>query len=245
MKHALEIKYTTPSGEECLMGYLRCDTAEARAESLKSLELEDVQKFLSVDEQTAIRAALQEGATESALILLDETNYPLPVVLPRDLTEFAAAAGSDLVELDGDQNESPMCDGGPSRKETLKHARAAFRTIESLPSILDNILERLTTLETARPETAPATAPATETPAAETAPAEPPATETVEDTPPANVTVESPLNTETTEDPQTPEAQTPTETQPENDDQDEDMTDEMRLQLRRLAQSGRPGPASL
>ena len=168
-------------------------------------------------------------------------------------------------------NESAMCDGGPSRKETLRHAREAFRqigsineTITTIPSLFESFESRPSALEgNAVPQSTPDPA-AVETPtteaATETPVAETPATETVvptadvpseeNDTAIAAVVVESPLeeegNTPTSQTANEEGTETPAvlETDPESAEPPV-LSLEARSSLRRLSNGRRNAGVTL
>ena len=223
MKHpfALILTYKSLEGHEYTIDWLRRETAEDRTASLERLNDADVAGWLSGEQLTSITALLGEAdaADEALTVNVDESTYPLYIIANAGTTVEATLEGVQLTEGFSEMNteaynEASMCDGGPSRKETLRHAREAFRqigsiseTVTTIPSMFESFENRLSALEgKVVPQPAPAPA-VVETPTTEatteTSVAETPATETVastadvpseeNDTAVSAVVVESPL----------------------------------------------------
>lgn len=155
---ALRLSYTSAREEEFTLDWLpRADEAQ-RLASLALFEESEIASHLSADEALVVRARLApdaDAAAESVLVPITESNYPLFILVSQYGLPGEGSASAESFEDDA-RNESPLCDGGPSRKETLRHAREAFRTIESLPGLLESLAERLAALEGAPAlETAP------------------------------------------------------------------------------------------
>lgn len=284
MKYALTLKYISLEGIEHALDVLPADTTEQRTKSLSILqENADFVGFLSDEQIAQIDSLLKEDtATEEALnIPITAENYPLFIVAMSVGAQSNSIQGAEqlqfgenFAEINNEAfNEATMCDGGPNRKETLRHAREAFRqigsiseTILTLPTIFESLQNRLAVLEgTAVPQTTTETPVTEETPTTEAdtlssdvekplsteaivVTADVPSEET--DTPISAVVVESPLDGEGN----TPASQTAneegtetdavTETDPESAETPS-LSIEARSSLRRLMNGRRNAGVTL
>ena len=233
MKHpfALIMTYKSLEGHEYAIDWLPRESATDRAASLERLNDADVVAWMSSEQVASVTALLSEAGGEEALdLVVDETNYPLYIIANAGAAESSGKAALQLEETFAEINteafnETALCDGGPNRRETLKHAREAFRQIGSisevlsaLPTLLETLQTRLDVLEGRTPSPVvetPSTSDGSsvlenvETPSAETPLAETLSSETLpvaetdadapieeSDTPIASVIVESPLDEE-------------------------------------------------
>lgn len=282
MKHpfAIILTYKSLEGHEYTIDWLPREKTEDRTASLERLNDADVVAWLSPEHVTAITALLGESdaADEALALAVDESNYPLYIIANAGAAESVSSSialqiGEGFTEINTEAfNEAAMCDGGPSRKETLKHLREGLRQIGSikeaittLPNILENFQTRLAALEgNTVPQDVETAAATEETPATEavveTAPVE--STPVVEaaapnadvpseeaDTPIASVVVESPLDEEGNTNSQTaneeePETPAVLETDPEGAEPPV-LSGAARSSLRRLSNGRRNAGVTL
>lgn len=284
MKYALTLKYISLEGIEHALDVLPAETTEQRTRSLSIIqENTDFVGFLSDEQITQIDTLLKEGtSTEEALnIPITAENYPLFIVAMSVGAQSNGIQGAEqlqfgenFAEINNEAfNEATLCDGGPNRKETLRHAREAFRqigsiseTILTLPTIFESLQSRLAVLEgTTVPQNATETPVTEETPTTEADTLSPdadtiPSTEAIvttadvpseeTDTPISAVVVESPLDGEgnapasQTANEEETETDAVTETDPESAETPV-LSIEARSSLRRLTNGRRNAGVTL